>query len=245
MIKTNSWMLSEGVDETDPCCLTTKEQLIELVEEIGFFPMFKGEIPCFSVEERTQRQLWNYTSHDPTKPWVWREEMVSSGTFAYGNFFGGRAGFITKEWFPLFVACRRDGYDFDSRFDDGLASRKQKQIMAVFDSHDAVSTPEIKRLSGFDRRDSKFYRAFDDLQMKTYLTVSGYTRKISKKGTPYGWSIAMYSTAEHFFGTQWVQRGYEISPQEAQRRIVQQIRRFYPDASDQGVSEILGTEPNT
>jgi len=33
------------------------------------------------------------------------------------------------EWLPYYVNYRRNGYDFDARYQDGLASRREKKIM--------------------------------------------------------------------------------------------------------------------
>ena len=42
------------------------------------------------------------------------------------------AGFINMEWLPAFVNFRRDGYDFDARWDDKLANMRHKTIMDCF-----------------------------------------------------------------------------------------------------------------
>ena len=50
---------------------------------------------------------------------------------AYGKFFENKAVFISKEWFPDFANYRRNGYDFDARFDDGLAAYKDKELFEL------------------------------------------------------------------------------------------------------------------
>ena len=47
----------------------------------------------------------------------------------YGKLFDGKAGFISRAWFPHFANWRRDGYDFDSRWDEELATMRQKRII--------------------------------------------------------------------------------------------------------------------
>ena len=58
--------------------------------------------------------------------------MARSGKVAYGKFFGKKACFVSKVWFPHFANWRRDGYDFDSRWEDELAPMRQKRIMDCF-----------------------------------------------------------------------------------------------------------------
>ena len=63
------------------------------------------------------------------------------------------------EWLPYFANCRRNGYDFDARYQDGLASRREKKIMDFFlgedEDGDAVYKDErilstdLKKAAGF------------------------------------------------------------------------------------------------
>mgnify|MGYP000584611069 CR=1 FL=1 len=117
--KDGTWIMY-GVSEDDPECLHTVDELIGYIEEVGFLPLFRNEIPGFSVEERTTEKYW--WSEDPQRdPWVWREIIARRGDIAYGKFFHNKAGFISKKWFPYFANYRRAGYDFDARWDDELA----------------------------------------------------------------------------------------------------------------------------
>ena len=128
--KDGTWIMY-GVSEDDPECLHTVDELIGYIEEVGFLPLFRNEIPGFSVEERTTEKYW--LSEDPQRdPWVWREIIARRGDIAYGKFFHNKAGFISKKWFPYFANYRRAGYDFDARWDDELASFRQKKIMDLF-----------------------------------------------------------------------------------------------------------------
>lgn len=42
-----------GVEPDDPECIHIVEEAIGYINEIGFLPLFKNEIPGFSLEERT------------------------------------------------------------------------------------------------------------------------------------------------------------------------------------------------
>lgn len=90
--------------------LRSPEDIAALTEEWGFLPFFAGEIPGFSVEECCPPELW--FSEDADGPWEWKGPVARSGRCVYGKFFGGRAGFISREWLPDFANYRRDGYDF-------------------------------------------------------------------------------------------------------------------------------------
>ena len=104
------------------------EEAITYIKKTGFLPLFKNDIPGFSLEERTFSGDW-WSGDAQRDPWEWRKIMAGSGEMAYGKFFDKRAGFISRDWFPYFANYRRDGYDFDALWDDEKASMRQKKIM--------------------------------------------------------------------------------------------------------------------
>ena len=75
-----------GVSREDPECIHTVDEAVEYINKVGFLPLFKNEIPGFSLEERTAPEYW--WSGDPkSDPWEWREIIARSGKVAYGKFF--------------------------------------------------------------------------------------------------------------------------------------------------------------
>ena len=129
-IKNGEWIM-RGMEWDDPARIQRWEELIRWIHEIGFLPLFKNEIDGFSVEENTVDLAW-WTGDPNQDPWEWRALIACSGRVAYGKFFGKRAGFISMAWFLHFANWRRDGYDFDSRWEDERATMRQKRIMDRF-----------------------------------------------------------------------------------------------------------------
>ena len=113
--------------------VTTVIELTDLIEEIGFLPFFRGSVSGFSVEDVTQGRDW-FTGDLKRDPWSWRQIIAGEGKIAYGKLFDKKAGFISKEWVPVFANFRRDGYDFDARYEDGLAPHKFKTVMDLFEN---------------------------------------------------------------------------------------------------------------
>ena len=91
----------KGCAEDDPSRLDTPDQLVNLLRSAGFLPLFSNTIPGFSVEEHTLAEHW-WTGED-SDPWQWRHILSSHPEIAYGKFFGKKAGFIHKDWFPVFA----------------------------------------------------------------------------------------------------------------------------------------------
>ena len=130
---------------------------------------------------------------------------------AYGKLFRSRAGFVSKSWLPHFASYRRDGYDFDARYEDGKASHKCKKIIDLFEKQPLIPSYLIKSMAGFSRNGEKgFEGALTLLQMQTYITVRSFTRKQSKTGEYYGWHIGMYSLTEQKFGYNFTNK--RVSP---------------------------------
>ena len=172
----------QGVRADDPKCIHTVRELEQLIEEIGFLPLFGNEIPGFSVEERTVPEDW-WSDDESRDPWMWRTVIARNGRIAYGKFFNRKAGFISKKWFPYFANDRRDGYDFDARWEDELASLRSKKIMDLFAEEKAereLFSFEMKAEAGFGKTGEKnFDGTLTELEMQTYLLVPSFL-------SPYG-----------------------------------------------------------
>lgn len=232
-----------GVEWDDPECIHTVDEAIEYINEIGFLPLFRNEIPGFSLEERTASEWW--WSGDPEKdPWEWREIIARRGELAYGKFFDKKAGFISKEWLPYFANYRRDGYDFDALWDDEKASLKQKKIMDIFldeNSEGEFYSNDLKQKAGFGKDGDKgFEGIITGLQMQLYLCCRDFRQRKNKKGEAYGWPIAVYSTPEHIFGYDNVTSAYSESAIESGKRIAKHIMEVYPIATADQIRKLLG-----
>ncbi|MCD8067723.1 MAG: hypothetical protein LUE87_02285 [Lachnospiraceae bacterium] len=77
--------------------------------------------------------------------WEWKGPVIQEAGCAYGKFFENKAAFISAEWFPDFENYCRDGYDFDARFDDELASYKDKQLFDLLEARAPVLSKTLKR----------------------------------------------------------------------------------------------------
>ena len=109
--------------------IRSAEELAELVEELGFLPFFGNDIPGFSLKDCTPKDMWFVEG--VRGPWEWREDIAAGGKMVYAKLFRGKAGFVSMKWYPDLVNYRRNGYDFDALYEDGLASRKNKYVMDV------------------------------------------------------------------------------------------------------------------
>ena len=234
------WIM-HGPDAADPDCIRSVPELEKYIEKVGFLPLFRSEIPGFSVEEHVAPDAW-WTGDPETDPWEWRKAIASGGRIAYGKFFGRKAGFISKEWFPAFANYRRDGYDFDARWDDELASIRSKKIMDLFMEENLdreLFAADIKQEAGFGR-EKNFDGEITNLQMQTYLCIGGFRRKTNKAGNEYGWGVAVYCTPEHLWGYEHVASAYSEAPSESAAKLSAHLRELFPQAEDVQITKCLG-----
>lgn len=209
-------------------CLRCPDDVAELTEALGFLPFFANGIPGFSVEEHTPRELW-FTEADG--PWEWKGPIARTKRCLYGKFFGGKAGFVSLEWFPDFANYRRDGFDFDSRYESGLASRKDMNVYDTVSRYGTVLSKKLKSLCGYSKGGEKgFDGVITRLQMQTYVCVADFEYMRDKYGKQYGWGVARYSTPEELLGYEAVTSAYSREPAESLKRILDHLKKVLPEA---------------
>ena len=213
-------------------------ELEALVQQMGFLPFFACAVPNFSIEEFTPSRYWFVEGVDG--PWEWRMEVARRGMVAYGKLFSRKAGLVSREWYSDLANYRRNGYDFDSRYEEGLASYREKCIMDVLLREGPTLSKDLKRMAGFG---SDGLRGFDtvitNLQMQTYVTVHSFEYARDKYGKPYGWGIARYAVAEDVLGAEVTQGAYDRSPEESKARIVQHLGMLCLDAFDDDLEKLI------
>ena len=218
--------------------LRSPEDIVALTNELGFLPFFASKIPGFSVEECCPPELW--FSENADGPWEWKGPAARSGQCVYGKFFGGKAGFISKEWFPDFANFRRDGYDFDARYEDGLAARKDKEVFDTITEHGTPLSKELKRLCDYRKGGNKgFDTVITRLQMQTYVTIGDFVYMQDKFGQPYGWGVAQYTTPEAQFGYDFVTSAYRKDPAESRADILAHLKSILPDSDETQLLKLM------
>ena len=219
--------------------LSTADELQSLIGEIGYLPLFAGSIPGFSVQELTDPAAW-FSENPERDPWLWREQLSLAGELAYGKFFEQKAGFISRAFLPAFCNLRRNGYDFDARWEDGMASHRQKKIMDLFPGDEILPGYVIRAEAGFGKNGEKgFEGVMTQLQMQMYLLLRGFQRRSNRRGQPYGMAVRRVSTPEALFGAEYISSGYCELPQETQARLIDHCRSL-TDATEQQAQKLIG-----
>lgn len=215
------------------------EDLLNLVKQCGFLPFFANDISGFSVEEHTPRELW--FSGEADGPWEWKGPAARSGQCAYGKLFRNKAGFVSLDWFADLLNYRRDGYDFDARYDDGLAAFKDKELFDIVLDRGSLLSKEIKKIGGYGKDGKKgFETIITRLQMQTYIIAEDFVYMLDAHGEPYGWGVARYTTPEARFGEEFVRAAYRREPSESEELILAHLRGLLPNADEKQILKIIG-----
>lgn len=249
------WYMS-GINWKDEGCLHSSDDLLAVIDKVGFLPLFSNDIPGFSVENMTDPAFW-WSGNADKDPWEWRIVLSRTGKVAYGKFFGNRAGFISKKWFPYFANFRRIGYDFDALYDEGKADRREKVLMDLFvpqgmdmwnvkksdvgkyGCFPELYTFEMKEKGGFGKGGLKnFEGVLTRLQMQTYLVASDFRPRQNKKGIEYGWPVAIMTPPEYLWGYKHVTGRYNEQPEQSLEKVIAQVQKHF-DADEKAIRKFL------
>ena len=216
--------------------ITNEKELAALVNEIGFLPFFRCNIPGFSLEECTPPGYWFADGVDG--PWEWKG-YVLDGTIAYGKLFRRRAGFVSRAWLPTLCNYRRDGYDFEGFYEDGLALYKSKTIVEELSRGACVST-ELKKRCGYQKGGEKgFDGVITLLEMQTFVTIRAFEYARDRYGRPYGWGLARYALMESVFGEETVNAADGTPPKESFAQMAAHLSALWPETPRKQIELLL------
>lgn len=223
----------------------TKQDLIAAVREYGILPYFATSIPGFSLEEHCSP--WVLFNDTEENTWEWKGPVIRETGCAYGKFFEKKAAYVRRDLFLDLANYRRDGYDFDARYDDGLAKFQDKQLYDLIDENAPVLSKVLRRSGGYaysgrwQKTEGK--KGFDTtvtrLQEQCYVIISDFVYTTDKKGNRRGWGVAEYTTPEKFMGAAFSEQVYQRSPQESYARLLEHLARLFPRAAEKDLKRFL------
>ncbi|GHV06987.1 hypothetical protein FACS1894217_06810 [Clostridia bacterium] len=186
------------------------------------------------------RMHW-HTGDPDTDPWEWRMRVLDErDDISYSKVFFRKAGYITKEWYPYFLATRRKGLNFDETYADGVISHEAKRIYEVLREGVPVSLHALKQFAKFGKEDkSKFERGLVELQMRLFITMCGREQKLSQNGETYGWSSTVFCTTEQFWSSDVFEKSAEISIDEAEEAITTRVYQLNPNAEKSKLKKFI------
>lgn len=214
--------------------ITSCPELMEAIDEIGLVPLLDSGINGFSADELVAPEC-RYVVTDEGWDWPlwdWKGPMVTEGHYAYGKFFGGKAGFVTMEWWPDLCNWRRHLHpEPDEESIEGT-------ILEVLRVNGSMITRDLRAACGFDgpKMRGRFDGYVTRLQAACRVVTEDFVYPTDRHGNRYGWGWALLTTPEHLFGHDACL--CDRTPQESRQRIVDHLRKLLPAASEKQITKL-------
>ena len=223
----------------------SRQDLVDAIETFGIIPYFTTSVPGFSLEEHcSPAVLW---SDDDNNTWEWKGPVIRESHCAYGKFFEKKAAYVSSDWFLDLANYRRDGYDFDARYEDGLARFSDKELFEMIDRKAPVLSKELRKDGGYaysgrwQKVEGKkgFDTSLARLQELCYVTTTDFVYTTDRSGRKRGWGVAQYSTPEKWFGAPFTEKVYQRSPAESHDRLLEHLISLFPSVPEKKLSKFL------
>lgn len=225
--------------------IRSRQDLIDAVEAFGIVPYFSTSLPGFSLEEHCPP--WLLFNDTQENSWEWKGPVIRETGCAYGKFFEKKAAYVRRDLFLDLANYRRDGYDFDARYDDGLARFEDKQLYDLIDENAPVLSKTLRRSGGYaysgrwQKAEGKkgFDASIVRLQEQCYVLISDFVYTTDKAGHRRGWGVAEYSTPERFMGRDFSEHVYQRTPGESRERLLEHLHALFPQLPEQTLKKFL------
>jgi len=209
---------------------------MEAIQQMGLVPLLDSGIPGFSADELVAPEC-RYVRLDDGgwewPLWQWKGPMVTEGGFAYGKFFGGKAGFVTMEWWPDLCNYRRAKRpEPDEESIEGV-------VLDILRVNGSMITRELRAACGFDgpKMRSRFDAYVTRLQMSCRVVTEDFVYPRDRYGNSYGWGWALLTTPERLFGRDACH--CDRTPEESRERLHAHLRTLLPQATERQIAKLI------
>ena len=211
-------------------------ELMELIQQIGFLPLLDSGIRGFSAEEIADEDCRYVVFPDggwDWPLWKWKGPVFTESECVYGKFFAGKAGFISREWWPDFCNYRRHARPMP---EEGSI---EQSILMTLEEHGSLITRELRAACGFSgpKMRSRFDSFVTRLQMATRIVTEDFVYPRDRHNREYGWGWSLLSTPERLYGREACR--CNRSPEESFERIKKQLSAICPRATEAQIIKIL------
>jgi len=212
-------------------------ELMEYIQKVGFLPLLDSGIVGYSAEDVVdeENRYVVYSDGGWDWPlWKWKGPIVQEGNCVYGKFFAGKAGFISREWWPDFCNYRR------SKHPAPAEGSIEEAILLTLAEHGSLITRELRAACGFTGPNmrSKFDGYITRLQMACRIVTEDFVYPVDKHNKEYGWGWALLTTPEQLLGRDNLKCPY--SPEESFQRILAHMRTILPEATEKQIKKMIG-----
>ena len=212
------------------------DQLMELIQHMGFLPLLEGGIPGYCAEGVLDDDC-RFTRFDDGSwvwpLWQWKSVIVTEGNCVYGKFFAGKAGFISQEWWPHFYNWRRSVH---RQPEPGTI---EDTILTILRSNGSMIARQLRAACGFtgSKMRSRFDSYIGRLQMECRIVTEDFVYPRDKHGREYGFGWSLLTTPELLLGTDACH--CDLTPEQSYSKMLNHLAALLPDATETQIAKLL------
>lgn len=212
--------------------------LADYVHQVGFLPLLDSGIRGFSAMDVVDDDCGYVVFPDggwDWPLWKWKGSIVTEGDCVYGKFFAGKAGFVSREWWPHLCNYRRSVHPMP---EEGSI---EEAVLSTLRQEGSLITRELRAACGFSgpKMRSRFDGYVTRLQMACRVVTEDFVYPLDKHGREYGWGGALLTTPEQLYGREACHPD-DCAPQESFQRMLSHLRQLLPHASEQQIRRMIG-----
>ena len=214
----------------------TCPELMECVRQVGFLPLLESGIRGYAAESLMAEECRFTQFDDGTWEWPlwqWKGSVIREGVCVYGKFFAGKAGFVSREWWPDLYNWRRSQHPVpaEGTVEDGILMTLREQGSMI--------TRDLRAACDFTGKNmrSKFDAYVSRLQMGAYIVTEDFVYPVDKHGREYGFGWALLTTPERQVGKDACL--CDRSPEESFQRMFDHLHDLLPDATETQITKLL------
>ena len=212
------------------------EQMMELIGQLGFLPLLVSGIPGYSAEEMADADCRYVVYPDggwDWPLWKWKGIIINESDCVYGKFFNGKAGFISRFWWPHFCNYRRSLYPMPEN------GSIEAIIYQTLCEQDSIINRDLRAACGFSgpKMRSKFDGYVTRLQMATRVVTEDFVYPRDKHNNEYGWGWSLLTTPERLYGKQSCTA--DCSPEDSLALMTRHLHSILPHATATQLTKLL------
>jgi hypothetical protein len=212
-------------------------ELMAYIQKVGFLPLLDSGIVGYSAEDIVDEDCRYVMMPDggwDWPLWKWKGPIVQEGDCVYGKFFAGKAGFISRAWWPEFCNYRR------SRHPEPEDGSVEETILLTLAEHGSLITRELRAACGFTgpKMRSRFDSYITRLQMACRIITEDFVYPRDKHNNEYGWGWSLLTTPERLLGREACQ--CQHTPEESFQRLLSHFQKLLPYASERKILKLIG-----
>lgn len=211
-------------------------EMMDYIQEVGLLPLLNSGIPGYSAEDIVSEECRYVVFPDggwDWPLWKWKGQIVAEGNCVYGKFFAGKAGFVSREWWPDLYNYRR------SKSQEPEEGTIEDAILQTLHENGSMITRELRAACGFTGKNmrSKFDGYITRLQGACRIVTEDFIYPTDKHGREYGWGWALLSLPEQLLGREACR--CDRTPKESYARLHDHLRTLLSQATERQIEKMI------